>query len=129
MPLKASGFRALSDELARLSNGLSREAMERALSSGAQPVLDRMIQNAPVKSGKLKEALRVGPLKRWHGGQYYIRVGIVNGRDAPHAHLVEDGHGGPHPAPAHPFVRPAFDATKDEAFSNVKESLSEEMKG
>ncbi len=24
------------------------------------------------------------------------------------AHLVEMGHGGPHPAPAHPFLRPAY---------------------
>jgi len=26
---------------------------------------------------------------------------------SPHAHLVEYGHGGPNPAPAHPFLRPA----------------------
>lgn len=25
------------------------------------------------------------------------------------AHLVENGHGGPHPAPAYPFLRPAFE--------------------
>jgi HK97 gp10 family phage protein len=34
----------------------------------------------------------------------------VDRKKAPHAHLVEMGHGGPHPAPAHPFLRPAFDA-------------------
>ena len=27
-------------------------------------------------------------------------------------HLLEFGHGGPHPAPAHPHLRPAFDETK-----------------
>lgn len=31
------------------------------------------------------------------------------------AHLVEFGHGGPHPAPAHPFLRPAFDEAKGPA--------------
>lgn len=38
------------------------------------------------------------------------------GARAPHAHLVEYGHGGPHPAPAHPFLRPA----KERVFSQVK---------
>jgi HK97 gp10 family phage protein len=28
------------------------------------------------------------------------------------AHLVELGHGGPHPAPAYPFLRPAFENNK-----------------
>lgn len=31
----------------------------------------------------------------------------VDLKQAPHAHLDEWGHGGPHPAPAHPFMRPA----------------------
>lgn len=36
----------------------------------------------------------------------------VDRKKAPHAHLVEFGHGGPHPAPAHPFLRPALTAFK-----------------
>lgn len=35
---------------------------------------------------------------------------------APHAHLVEFGHGGPHPAPAHPFLRPA----KESVIAKIK---------
>ncbi len=31
------------------------------------------------------------------------------------AHLVEFGHGGPHPAPPRPFMRPAWDETKETA--------------
>ena len=42
---------------------------------------------------------------------------------AEYANPVEFGHGGPHPAPAHPFVRPAFDAAKDEAYEKVKQDL------
>lgn len=30
---------------------------------------------------------------------------------APHAHLVERGHGGPRPAPPHPFLEPVFRGT------------------
>jgi hypothetical protein len=42
---------------------------------------------------------------------------------AEYANPVEFGHGGPHPAPAHPFVRPAFDAAKEEAYEQVKRDL------
>ena len=38
------------------------------------------------------------------------------------------GHGGPAPAPAHPFVRPAFDTRADEAFSEIKRVLRDELK-
>ncbi len=38
------------------------------------------------------------------------------------------GHGGPAPAPAHPFVRPAFDTKADEAFSEIKRVLRDELK-
>ena len=37
-------------------------------------------------------------------------------------------HGGPAPAPAHPFVRPAFDTRADEAFSEIKRVLRDELK-
>ncbi len=30
------------------------------------------------------------------------------------AHLVEYGHGGPHPAPPHPFMRPAWENSRSE---------------
>ena len=33
------------------------------------------------------------------------------------------GHGGPAPAPAHPFVRPAYDTRADEAYAIIREGL------
>ena len=45
-----------------------------------------------------------------------------------YANPVEFGHGGPAPAPAHPFVRPAFDTRADEAFSEIKRVLRDELK-
>ena len=42
-----------------------------------------------------------------------IKVRTRRGRvelaaEAPHAHLIELGHGGPQPAPPHPFMEPAI---------------------
>lgn len=49
----------------------------------------------------------------------------VDRKKAPHAHLVEFGHGGPHPAPPHPYLRPALDAVKLAA----KELMGQEING
>ena len=40
---------------------------------------------------------------------------------------VEYGHGGPAPAPAHPFVRPAFDTRVEEAYDAIKQVLRDEL--
>ena len=41
---------------------------------------------------------------------------------------VEYGHGGPAPAPAHPYVRPAFDTRQDEAFGIIRDGLLNELR-
>src|SRR6056297_1127534 len=50
------------------------------------------------KTGTLKRRIRAKESKFDDGGW------IVNS-SAPHSHLVEYGHGGPKPAPPHPFLR------------------------
>ena len=43
--------------------------------------------------------------------------------DAYYATPVEYGHGGPAPAPAHPFIRPAYDTRADEAYQIIRDGL------
>lgn len=73
---------------------------------------------------------------RGTGAGKSIDIGIRAG-DSPHgsdrkstayANPVEWGHGGPHPAPPHPFVRPAFDTRKDEAYAQMKQVISDALK-
>jgi HK97 gp10 family phage protein len=40
------------------------------------------------------------------------------------AHLVEFGHGGPHPAPPHPFMRPAWDSTKGQVLRVMADKIA-----
>ena len=57
-----------------------------------------------------------------------ILVGISYARSrAYHAHLVEGGHGGPHPAPPHPFWRPTVQAHGTEAVNALIDELLDEM--
>ncbi len=61
-----------------------------------------------VKTGRLKRSIRAKESKFDDGGWIVVAT-------APHAWLVEHGHGGPHPAPPHPFLRPALDKNINEA--------------
>ena len=61
-----------------------------------------------VVTGNLKKSIRAKKSKFEDGGWIVIA-------DAPHAFLVEYGHGGPQPALPHPFLRKAFEANMAEA--------------
>lgn len=56
-----------------------------------------------------------------------IEVGVSYKRhkNAHHAHLVEGGHGGPHPAPPHPFWEPAVKAHGEDAVDALEYEVSE----
>lgn len=68
-----------------------------------------------VKTGNLKKSIRAKKSKFEDGGWIVIST-------APHAHLVEYGHGGKSPAPPHPFLRPALDKN----ISNAREKFGAE---
>ena len=53
------------------------------------------------QTGKLRRSIRAVKSRYVEGG-WIVKAG---GRSAPHAHLVEFGHGGPQPAPAHSYLR------------------------
>ena len=72
------------------------------------------------KTGKLRKSIKKKKSKFEDGG-YIVKAG---GRGAMQAFLVEHGHGGPHPAPAHPFLKPALD--RNVQFARLK--LGEKMK-
>lgn len=97
------------------------------LQSGAVPILAEAMKNASTNpksiSGDLLNALKISNVTRKRGGGYTVAIGVMKGTSA-YANPVEYGHGGPHPAPAHPFVRPAYDAKVEEAYSIIKEQLA-----
>lgn len=56
-----------------------------------------------------------------------IEVGIsyTRHKSAHHAHLVEGGHGGPHPAPPHPFWEPAVAAHGEDAADALENEIED----
>ena len=46
---------------------------------------------------------------------------------APHALLVEFGHGGPHPAPAHPYFRPGVEQSREQVKQIIVDGLKKAL--
>ena len=135
MPMTVNGgdFAALQQDFERMAQVAEPAQIRSTLEEAAQPVLEQMRQNASSnpspRTGKLRAALGTGNAgkkgaasitigvhrKDWSGDEYYPAY-------------VEFGHGGPRPAPAHPFVRPAIDAKADEAITVLVEKVAQALK-
>lgn len=115
----AAGINDVVRQLDAVGN-LGRQATK-ALNAGAEIVLRAAKESAPVRTGELKSALRVGRRKKTRD-QYAVEVGTFY-PDAAHTHLVERGHGGPKPAPAHPFLEPAVERTEEAVIDAIMEEL------
>ena len=138
MSMEVSGGVELREDIARMADLLhtSGENGSRAcnwiLQNAAQPVLEQMLHNASTdpkrRTGTLLRSIKIGRVVKKRSGGYRVTVGIHRkDGSAAYGNPVEFGHGGPHPAPPHPFVRPAFDAKADEAYEKVKEQLKEAL--
>mgnify|MGYP000926550634 CR=1 FL=1 len=133
MGMQISGADDLKTDLASIAGALGDDGATatKILKSAAQPILEQMIHNASTdprpRSGLLRDSLKVraGSRKR---SAARVTVGVHSGEaGAAYANPVEHGHGGPHPAPPHPFVRPAFDAKAEEAYEELKKLLNQAL--
>ncbi|NLB90537.1 MAG: hypothetical protein GX786_04890 [Clostridiales bacterium] len=126
--LKLEGFNELLEDLENMASKATDQGLDKALKAGGQVIEQAIQSRTPVKRGILKSSIRVSQAKG-KGESRHVTIGShKNTKGARHAHLVEFGHGGPHPAPPHPFVRPAFDASKEEAFEAMKNTIKNELK-
>ena len=133
MGMQLNGADDLKSNLATMADALGDNGGTTAkiLKGAAQPILDQMIQNAGTdphpRSGLLRGSLNIKAGSRKHGAAR-VTVGVHSGEaGAKYANPVEHGHGGPHPAPPHPFVRPAFDAKVEEAYEEMKKLLNQAL--
>jgi len=116
------GIEGLDQIKANIAAAIDRSVGEEAkkvFMEAAMVAVNEAKDLVPVKTGTLKSAIfaSYGDKKKPN-----VLVG-VNHKKAPHAHLVEYGHGGPHPAKAHPFFRPAVNAAKPTMAVKIVEGL------
>ena len=133
MPMELQGVDDLRDDLTNMAANLEFGAgVNRALEAGAAPIEQQMLAKASsdpkIITGALHDSIHTGKVKKRRMGGKAITIGVHHAeKGAYYANPVEHGHGGPAPAPAHPFVRPAFDTRADEAYSIMKKILHDEL--
>ena len=122
-------------ELGRLLRELpkaARKGLRGAMNAAATPISKAAKKNAPRESGLLKRSIGKR-VKTYSSGTVAAVIGArreVSGEykgkkrvPANYAHLVEQGHGGPRPAQAHEFLKPAFDANVEKAIDIASDKL------
>ena len=140
MPMTIEGLDDLIGDITRMARALNTDGEgaatgKRILQAAAVPVESQMKQNATtnprIRSGNLHGAISTGKVKKHKGTGLHITIGVHRkdwSQDDYYPAYVEYGHGGPGPAPAHPYVRPAFDVRQDEAFGIIRSGLLDELK-
>ena len=133
MPLDTQGFDGLASDIAGMAgrmdaDGAGAPAVRRILEAAAQPIHRQMKANASkdpkIITGVLNRSIRIGPVKKRRRSGKSITIGVHRKEEgAYYATPVEYGHGGPAPAPAHPFIRPAYDTRADEAYGIIRDGL------
>ena len=133
MPLDTDGFDSLMTDIAGMASrmdadGAGAPAARRILEAAAKPIHQQMKANASkdpkIITGVLNRSIRIGPVKKRRKSGKSITIGVHRKEEgAYYATPVEYGHGGPAPAPAHPFIRPAYDTRADEAYGIIRDGL------
>ncbi|CAH3754431.1 HK97-gp10 family putative phage morphogenesis protein [Klebsiella pneumoniae] len=126
--LDFSGLETIARDLQTLSKAENNKVLRDSTRTGAEVLRQEVIDRAPEKSGKLKKNIVVVTQKSRRRGEISSGVHIrgvnpqtgnsdntmkaSNRRNAFYWRFVELGTS---TAPAHPFVRPAFDTRQEEA--------------
>lgn len=105
----ASGFGAAFDGI--LDDFFRECAVDskKAVSATGRELVNDLKGSSPSKTGKYSSGWRMRTESDKFGG-YYVRV--YNTTKPSLTHLLEFGHGGPQPAPAHPHIAPAADVAQ-----------------
>ncbi len=116
MGFELTGAEELIKQLERM--GMRVESVgDAALTAAAQPIAEEAKSRVHPISGDLTEAIRAGKPRTGRNGRK-ITIGVHRKdwhKDDYYPAYVEFGHGGPRPAPPHPYIRPALETKRDEA--------------
>ena len=120
--MKVEGLSEVKAALRQLPDATAKTVMRRVLRKRAEPVAEAARQLVPIDSGALKNSIVVSTkLTRRQKGRHRkvdrddVEVFVGPGAD-PAAHLQEFGSS---QHPAQPFMRPAWDRTKDDLLAGV----------
>jgi HK97 gp10 family phage protein len=132
MKLEVLGLQELEQKLREFGPRLAKNGLRAAVAAGARVVANEAKRNAPVDTGTLKRAVYLKQIREEsNASQQTFFVGVRHGkgekkknRDGFYFPFVEFGT---EKMAARPFVRPAFEATKEQAAEAIKAKLAERI--
>ena len=128
--MELTGADALQKALGELPKSLSKGVLRRALTKGAEPVLQAARENVPVDQGDLRDSLAIATRlskgqrqdsPRSKGAEIFIGPSWPKGA---HGHLVEFGTSN---TPAQPFLRTAWDSRGEQVLPKFGEEVWVEL--
>lgn len=128
--VRLEGFRELDRALSELPKATERSVLRRVAKKALEPVLEDAQRLAPVDDGQLRDSIQIAsagltPKARRHDrGRPKMGVRLYVGTASPYAYIREFGT---HNAPAHPFMRPAWELNKDRMLEGIKADLKIEI--
>lgn len=107
---------------------LTGEALHRAIDKTASETVSRIKEKAPVKTGAYRSGwtskVTIKSRRGGYGRTIYNNGRTVDGKRCYRlAHLLQNGHGGPRPAGAHPHI-PQDDETEALLEKNIESEMS-----
>jgi HK97 gp10 family phage protein len=93
----------------------TQQKLRGVVKSSTQAILAGTIRRIPKRTGKMAAGTTMTFDNEKCVGTVRVKGSI--------AHLVEFGHGGPHPAKEHPFMRPAFEENKPGLIKGIEDAV------
>ena len=132
MAAKLEGLKELDAQLQQLIKAVEPDKVEPILQEAGQMIVDAGKPVTPYDPGRekgkhLRDAWVTKLMPRRRDKNPAPAIAAIDAKIAPHAHLVEKGHGGPHPAPPHPFFRPTWDKMKRPIKNHIIDKLRDNI--
>jgi HK97 gp10 family phage protein len=131
--VRIDGLKELDEALSQLPRATGKNVLRRIGIRSLAPVISAAKSNVPVYRGDLRDSLKVTTKLSKRQQRENARA-VADGKASvqlyagaaalPHAHLVEFGTA---TMPPQPFMRPAWDANKDEVLQIIKDELGDEI--
>ncbi len=120
--VKLLGAKELDRKLRKLEPKIGKKVIKGALREAAKMILKVAKQKVPVDTGALKKDLKVRAMKR-KKGRYGVLIGTAAGWGKGKTFYGAYLEFGTSKRPAKPFLRPAFDETKEAVIRRLKRRL------
>ena len=133
-----TGLADLEKRLQDFPDKLARNVLRKAMASGAAVIRDEARRLAPKDTGEMARDIMIKRAKQTKGSngfeyQVFVRTGKKSRLAGKKRNVSRDSfywrfqEFGTSKMPAHPFMRPAFDAKKEAAVEAIRDRLAAEI--